>query len=675
MATKDTSPAEIVKTAFVVALDEEFGLTEEAFVEENEAAPEPATDGNESADDGMVTITRTIKVDPNLYQSPTMAAEPSLHQPDIKNAAAMPKSTMDALVDALLGVEPPSCPGECGGAEVPTMDAIPTAKSVTGGGKKCDTPFSECTAKNPMFCPYHGPRIIERDIKDNIRQALHYSMGNSANIPYKVAVTKAKGAGDNVFTITVKCPKEAQAQVERSLDEYMRFPGIKEVGGHGRDENDEAVKEFAMDFLRVDRPPNTHEQWAKNKFGKGKASLGGVPDEVPWHKSEKFKPPKPTGAAAQPATPPQAEAEQPPAPPAPPTPPPKAAEPPPPEPKAEEPAPEPTPPAPPPPAPEPPKEATPPAPPPPAPPAPKEETPVGGEVKLPGEPSQEEAPAPTHPPAPAKEAESAAPAEKPKSPKRKELDKVYMEWAAEEPEKWVDNLSDEELDHYTDMVRRSSENADKGIEDQELYDELDAFETSHRDEQEAKDALEADPKLAALDINGLKMRRANVGVMGTLRSDEDYMEAKLLDKIIAYRQKQEAANNQPGEEAPRAEEKKPEPKPKAEAKPAPEPPAAPKKEETETPKEGKIVESPVTREDAIRAMKVVGMEAGQPWQELEKIRKRLGPIEKLNGPRKAKAEALDKLIKYKKMAFGDSQYKPSDDDTYVPERGESAAEA
>ena len=127
------------------------------------------------------------------------------------------------------------------------MDAGPK-KPVTRAN--CQTTFAQCRAKNPLFCRFHGPKLLEADI----RTAIKATVGTGC----VVSVTKDKNSKNKfTFRLTVGCPPSKKKMVEKMVHMYLtQNPGISSstedwnlAGKHKQ------TMEFAMDLLRADKPP------------------------------------------------------------------------------------------------------------------------------------------------------------------------------------------------------------------------------------------------------------------------------------------------------------------------------------------------------------------------------------------------------------------------------------
>jgi len=131
------------------------------------------------------------------------------------------------------------------------MDAGPK-KPVTR--QNCQTTFAQCRAKNPLFCRFHGPKLLEADIKTAIKA----TVGNGC----VVSVTKDTNAKNKfTFRLTVGCPPSKKMMVEKMVHMYLtQNPGITSstedwnlVGKHKQ------TLEFDMDLLRADKPPEKND--------------------------------------------------------------------------------------------------------------------------------------------------------------------------------------------------------------------------------------------------------------------------------------------------------------------------------------------------------------------------------------------------------------------------------
>lgn len=114
----------------------------------------------------------------------------------------------------------------------------------------CQTTFAQCRAKNPLFCRFHGPKLLEADIKTAIKS----TVGSGCT----VQVTKDKNSKNKfTFRLTVGCPPSKKKMVEKMIHMYLtQNPGISSstedwnlVGKHKQ------TKEFEMDILQADKPP------------------------------------------------------------------------------------------------------------------------------------------------------------------------------------------------------------------------------------------------------------------------------------------------------------------------------------------------------------------------------------------------------------------------------------
>lgn len=114
----------------------------------------------------------------------------------------------------------------------------------------CQTTFAQCRAKNPLFCRFHGPKLLEADIKTAIKA----TVGPGC----VVQVTKDKNSKNKfTFRLTVGCPPAKKKMVEKMVHMFLtQNPGISSstedwnlVGKHKQ------TTEFEMDILQADKPP------------------------------------------------------------------------------------------------------------------------------------------------------------------------------------------------------------------------------------------------------------------------------------------------------------------------------------------------------------------------------------------------------------------------------------
>lgn len=138
-----------------------------------------------------------------------------------------------------------------------TMDA--GAKKATER-PSCKTTFAQCRAKNPLFCRYHGPKLLEKDIKT----AIAANLGKGCT----VSVTKDKGQKNPLtFRLTIGCPASMKKNVEFTVHQFMtNNPGISSPEEYKDLGNGKQTMEFDMDILQADKPPS-------KKDLKGQASV------------------------------------------------------------------------------------------------------------------------------------------------------------------------------------------------------------------------------------------------------------------------------------------------------------------------------------------------------------------------------------------------------------------
>lgn len=142
-------------------------------------------------------------------------------------------------------------------AEVPppiTEDAsLCVAQDAKGTSRpkiRCKTTFKNCKARNPLYCPYHGAAIIQKDLEGQLR-----NMGLTGI----VEVDNGEENGE-FFYISVSVPTADKDKAAQMLDAFMKTPGIKQSVDTDETNVDADMTQFAayfdVDVLRSDLPPD-----------------------------------------------------------------------------------------------------------------------------------------------------------------------------------------------------------------------------------------------------------------------------------------------------------------------------------------------------------------------------------------------------------------------------------
>lgn len=320
--------------------DDEEKANEEWMKKSNAAPhlPDELKDEDKPDGNGLVYITRIFTVDPTKYISPNYRPTPAAQQPKMvkRNTVGGDKivvedevemedlGTPEAKWSAKSGDEPTEQDEKRAAKEADSqmgkgnsspkdkkaedaapesivldyatyidgssfccmdeVDGIDYSKIAMDAGPKkkvtrenCQTTFAQCRAKNPLFCRFHGPKLLEADI----RTALKAQLGPGTF----VSVTKDKGAKDKfTFRLTVGCVPATKAKVEQVIHQFMTTnPGIK--AKDGKDALQDVGKgkgsmEFEMDILKADEPPNkkdTKAQWVINHLPEKTKVVGQTP--------------------------------------------------------------------------------------------------------------------------------------------------------------------------------------------------------------------------------------------------------------------------------------------------------------------------------------------------------------------------------------------------------------
>lgn len=257
-------------------------------------------------DDGLVYLEYTFTIDPttyrsNNYQPIANAAEAGknknvsvegakeIEQPEeaeqIEVAEVEEKETADEVservaLDYATCYDGTSflCFDEVDGIDYTkiAMDASPKTPNIK---PTCKTTFAQCRAKNPLYCRFHGPKLLEKDIK----QALTALLGKNS---CTISVTKDKDSKNPMtFRLTVGCVPSMKKKVEDMVHKFMtQNPGIKstedwkdlgEKGGKIME-----TEEFEMDILQADKPPKASNWALQAKYDTEKAKEAGKKQAV-----------------------------------------------------------------------------------------------------------------------------------------------------------------------------------------------------------------------------------------------------------------------------------------------------------------------------------------------------------------------------------------------------------
>ena len=92
------------------------------------------------------------------------------------------------------------------------MDASPKTPNMK---PNCKTTFAQCRAKNPLYCRFHGPKLLEKDIK----QALTALLGKNS---CTISVTKDKDSKNPMtFRLTVGCVPGFLPPLDPEFPQYL----------------------------------------------------------------------------------------------------------------------------------------------------------------------------------------------------------------------------------------------------------------------------------------------------------------------------------------------------------------------------------------------------------------------------------------------------------------------
>lgn len=236
------------KTAFVCdEITPEMMALDEAVVEDAPMDIQPEAAPVMDAEP-FVTIERRISVDPRAYRSDNYTKEMA--------APLMDESDEDLANDIAQAEENPEAEKdeettpEGGVAEGQAMDAAPAKKMF------CKADFEKCKAKNPILCPYHGCKLIETDISNQLKKTIPSALVNVR--PDKRSPKKGETYQDRgkYFLIRIKVPRSQKQLAEKALDKFLSQPGIK---NHGQKDWDPSRNEWSeyydVDLLMANKKP------------------------------------------------------------------------------------------------------------------------------------------------------------------------------------------------------------------------------------------------------------------------------------------------------------------------------------------------------------------------------------------------------------------------------------
>ena len=203
--------------------------------------------------------------EPTAKQEEAAAKEADKEQKEEQGAQAIPqtkdgKATADSALEAVVLDYATFIDGSSFICYDEISDIDYSKIAMDAGPKKaptranCQTTFAQCRAKNPLYCRFHGPKLLEADIKTQIKAGV----GGGCT----VSVTKDKNSKNKfAFRVTVGCPPSKKKKVEYFIHMYMtQQPGIsssqeamKDISPNG--DTGLMTQEFEMDILQADKSP------------------------------------------------------------------------------------------------------------------------------------------------------------------------------------------------------------------------------------------------------------------------------------------------------------------------------------------------------------------------------------------------------------------------------------
>jgi hypothetical protein len=137
---------------------------------------------------------------------------------------------------------------------VPAEDADVTyAGNAPAGAANCQATLSQCQAKNPLTCRFHGAKAIAQDIEAQIR---------AQNVPGKVSVEILGVNSNGILSVqvNVKGPASDKKAILAGLKSFAQLPGVERTdifqrGGGGYEEM------FDIDTL----DPQAQARWGQGQ--------------------------------------------------------------------------------------------------------------------------------------------------------------------------------------------------------------------------------------------------------------------------------------------------------------------------------------------------------------------------------------------------------------------------
>lgn len=230
-----------------------------------------ATSPNQGKTEVQETVEETENIEPTVSEEKDAAKEADAEkkevleekvsieeQPSPSNKKAQDKETKDEAIvfDYATSLDGTSfmCYDERMAIDYAHI-AMDTAPRRPVTRETCQTTFAQCRAENPLFCRFHGPKLLEEDLKKAIRHHLSF---DRAATGFSLSVTKDRNAQNPMtFRVTVGCRPEQRERVQHVLDNYLhRTPGISSQDSLHENDRGKLTQEFDMDIMRADQPPS-----------------------------------------------------------------------------------------------------------------------------------------------------------------------------------------------------------------------------------------------------------------------------------------------------------------------------------------------------------------------------------------------------------------------------------
>lgn len=222
------------------------------------AAPKASVAMDENAEK-MVTIRRIFKINPKIQKElghedkdgdgekvkPTAEDELAVKKDLVGNSCLAAKDDMsDFGSPAKNNTAVQKHCSDCDDTKKVAEDELEATLLAKLGGatiamdlspRHSKTPISECRAKDPRYCPYHGADFMTNQLNEEFKKAGIYATGGVDRL------------GQGKFKVQYSVPESKKGAATDIIDKFLSSPGFEEVSESDSDEIDAISKEVKMD--------------------------------------------------------------------------------------------------------------------------------------------------------------------------------------------------------------------------------------------------------------------------------------------------------------------------------------------------------------------------------------------------------------------------------------------